>query len=184
MDYYLEITLLPDAEFKSTVLMNVVYTKLHKAIHDLHATDIGVSFPKYQVNLGNVLRIHGDLIVLGKLHRQSWLGGISGYCTQSEITAVPPVTKYRTVSRKQSNMSHAKLQRLIKRGSISEDSVKSYCDKMLTKELGNPYLELQSGSNGHRHRRYIKFGDIVDSPVLGEFDSFGLSKTATIPWFD
>ncbi|MBL1320922.1 MAG: type I-F CRISPR-associated endoribonuclease Cas6/Csy4 [Methylophaga sp.] len=32
-------------------------------------------------------------------------------------------------------------------------------------------------------RRYIHFGEFLEQPVLGEFDSFGLSKTATVPWF-
>jgi CRISPR-associated endonuclease Csy4 len=54
---------------------------------------------------------------------------------------------------------------------------------MFQKGLDNPYLELESGSNGHLHRRYIVFGELMDKPMSGEFDQFGLSKTATIPWF-
>lgn len=54
---------------------------------------------------------------------------------------------------------------------------------MFSQGLDAPYLELQSASNGHRHRRYIEFGELLDAPVRGEFDSFGLSKTATVPWF-
>jgi len=54
---------------------------------------------------------------------------------------------------------------------------------MFTQGLDNPYLELESGSNGHKHRRYIQFGELLDAPVKGEFDQFGLSKVATVPWF-
>ncbi len=54
---------------------------------------------------------------------------------------------------------------------------------MLRTELDNPYLELKSGSNGHRHKRFIKFGEIKDAPIKGSFDTFGLSKTGTVPWF-
>ena len=80
-------------------------------------------------------------------------------------------------------MSPAKLKRLFKRGSITDDEVKQYKVKMFAKGLDNPYLEIVSGSNGQRHRRYIEFGPLLDNPVEGAFDQFGLSKTATIPWF-
>ena len=54
---------------------------------------------------------------------------------------------------------------------------------MFTKGLDNPYLELVSTSNEHTHRRYIQFSGLLTEPVDGEFDQFGLSKTATVPWF-
>ena len=80
-------------------------------------------------------------------------------------------------------MTEAKLRRLIKRGSITPESVKDYKVKMFEKGLDNPYLELDSTSSGHKHRRYIAFGELLSNPLKGDFDSFGLSKTATIPWF-
>jgi len=49
--------------------------------------------------------------------------------------------------------------------------------------IDNPYLELESASNDNKHRRYISFGELSDTPISGEFDTFGLSKTATVPWF-
>jgi CRISPR-associated endonuclease Csy4 len=54
---------------------------------------------------------------------------------------------------------------------------------MLSQSLDNPYLELESTSNGNKHRRYLEFGQLLGNAVVGEFDQFGLSKTATIPWF-
>ena len=183
MNFYLDIRMLPDPEFKSKVLMNAIYTKFHKTLYDLQATDIGVSFPDYQSTLGNLLRLHGTVEALDKLQCQNWIGGMSGYCQQSEIKPVPKDTGFRTVSRKQPTMSPAKLRRLIKRGSMTEEQAREYKTKMFSKGLENPYLELTSGSNGQRHRRYIEFGPLLDSPVEGVFDQFGLSKTATIPWF-
>lgn len=184
MDNYIEITLRPDAEMPLNWLMNAIYTKFHKALHDLGSTSIGISFPKCKVTLGNTLRIHGSDKNLSALHQQDWLGGMKGYCKVSDITAVPESVKHCTISRKQTTMSGSKLRRLIKRGTISEEEAKQYRAKMFSKGLDNPYLELQSASNSHRHRRYIEFGELLDHPVIGEFDSFGLSKTATVPWFD
>ncbi len=80
-------------------------------------------------------------------------------------------------------MSEAKLNRLIKRGSISQDETGQYRLKMSTKALDNPFLELKSVSNGHKHRRYLQFGELSEHATEGEFDHFGLSKTATVPWF-
>ena len=183
MDKYIDIRLQPDAEMPVNRLLNNVYTKLHKALHDLKSTNIGISFPKYEVTLGNVLRIHGDKSSLNDLQGLNWIGGMSGYCEVGEIKSVPAAVQFRVISRKQTTMSPAKMRRLLKRGSLDEEGVKTYKAKMFTKGLDNPYLELVSGSNGYKHRRYIEFGDLADEPVSGEFDHFGLSKTATVPWF-
>ncbi len=183
MNHYINIFLLPDPEFPATVLMNSIYTKLHKALHNLKSTTIGVSFPRYQTTLGNLLRIHGTISDLNDLQGFDWIGGMRGYCNVSEALPVPDETNYRTVSRKQTNMSQSKLRRLIKRGSIKGDEIKQYKEKMFISGLDNPYVELLSGSNGKKHRRYIKFGELLDHPALGEFDQFGLSKVATVPWF-
>jgi len=183
MNYYIDVLIKPDAEMRLNVLLNTCYTKLHKAFCDLRSSDIGVSFPNYKLYLGNVLRLHGTAEALDKLQCLNWIGPMNGYCQQSDIQPVPADVKFRTISRQQPTMSAAKLKRLIKRGSITEEEAKNYKSKMFTAGLDNPYVELVSGSNGHRHRRYIEFGPLLDSPVEGSFDQFGLSKTATIPWF-
>jgi len=183
VDYYIDVQLNPDAEMRENVLLNKVYTKLHKALFTLKSTDIGISFPKYRIMLGDVVRIHGGRDRLMALQDLNWLGGLIGYCEVSDITPVPVQTKFRTVSRKQSNMTESKSRRLIKRGTLLQEEVKGYKAKMFAQGLDNPYLEMESGSNGHKHRRYIQFGELLGTPVSGEFDQFGLSKQATIPWF-
>ncbi len=183
MNHYIDVLIKPDDEMRKNVLLNKVYTKLHKALFTLKATDIGISFPKYNVILGNVIRIHGTETKLAELQATNWLGGLSGYCDVSAIQAIPNDVSHRTISRKQSNMTEAKLRRLIKRGSITQDEIKGYKAKMFQQGLDNPFLELESTSNGHKHRRYLVFGEPSESMTLGEFDFFGLSKMASIPWF-
>jgi CRISPR-associated endonuclease Csy4 len=183
MNHYIDVLIKPDAEMRENVLLNKVYTKLHKAFSELKSNDIGVSFPQYKILLGYVIRIHGSEKNLQSLQQCNWLGGLIGYCDVSTIQTVPEQVQYRTVSRIQTNMSPAKLKRLLNRGTISEENIKQYKAKMFQKGLDNPYLELESTSNGQKHRRYIAFGDLVDQPSDGSFDHFGLSKTATIPWF-
>ncbi len=183
MNHYIDILIKPDAEMRENLLLNKVYSKLHKALVDLKSNDIGVSFPQYEIILGKVLRLHGSEVKLSELQEPDWLGGLKSYCNISAIEPAPSEAHYRTVSRKQLNMTEAKLRRLIKRGSINDSELKTYKAKMFTKGLDNPYLELQSSSNDHKHRRYIQFGELSAEPVEGLFDQFGLSKIATIPWF-
>ncbi|MBB1291299.1 type I-F CRISPR-associated endoribonuclease Cas6/Csy4 [Pseudoalteromonas sp. SR44-8] len=40
-----------------------------------------------------------------------------------------------------------------------------------------------SGSTEQVHRKFFAFSDLKDKPIDGKFDSYGLSKVATIPWF-
>ncbi|SFD62176.1 type I-F CRISPR-associated endoribonuclease Cas6/Csy4 [Pseudoalteromonas denitrificans] len=183
MDYYFDIKIVPTTELRENVLLNKVYAQLHKALGRLTSDAIGVSFPDYNLLLGKTLRLHGNEAMLNDLQGLNWLGELSTNCKISAIKPVPNNVMYRTVSRKQSNMTQSKLNRLIKRGSISPDEVKAYKAKMFTKGLDNPYLELTSDCNGHFHRRYFQFGDLLEKPVAGQFDLFGLSKQATVPWF-
>ncbi len=184
MNHYINIQIKPDAEMRENLLLNRVYTKLHKALHTLKATDIGISFPNYKVKLGDVIRLHGGEARLTELQATNWLGGLMGYCDVSEIQPIPENVKYRTISRIQSNMTASKLRRLIKRGSIAAEQANQYKAKMFSQGLDNPYLELESSSNGNKHRRYLEFGKLSDTAVVGQFDQFGLSKIATVPWFD
>lgn len=183
MSHYVDIALLPDAEISVSVLMNAVYSKLHKALCDLRSTAIGVSFPRYEVTLGNLLRIHGAEADLARLQQVNWLGGMAGYCSVSAVLAVPNGVKFRTVSRKRSTMSQSKLRRLVSRRDIADEDVKRYKVKMLETSLVDPYLELTSASTGQKYRRHVEFGPLLDEPVAGVFDQFGQSRAATIPWF-
>lgn len=183
MDCYIEIKLKPDAEMRENVLLNMVYKKLHKAFFDLNNISIGVSFPDYQIMLGKRIRLQGTTSDLENLQSQNWLGALAGYCDISELKKIPEQVQYRVISRKQSSMTKAKLNRLIKRGTIQPEKIREYKAKMFSMGLDNPYVELESNSNGHKHRRYIEFGPLLDKPVDGQFDQFGLSKTATVPWF-
>ena len=126
MDFYIDIQVKPDAEMRENVLLNKVYSKLHKALFSLKSTEIGVSFPKYKVLLGNVIRLHGTEPRLSELQNTDWLDGLSGYCQVTPIQAVPDNVAYRNISRIQSNMTEAKLRRLISRGSISTEEIKKY----------------------------------------------------------
>jgi CRISPR-associated endonuclease Csy4 len=183
MGHYIEVKLKPDVELRANVLLNKVYTKFHKALFDLNSSAIGVSFPDYQLKLGSRMRIHGEQAELEKLQSLNWLGELTGYYVVTDIRKTPEQTQHRVISRKQSNMTQAKLNRLLKRGTIAPEQTRQYKAKMFSQSLDNPFLELESSSNGHMHRRYLAFGELQAESVTGQFDYFGLSNQATIPWF-
>lgn len=183
MEYFIEIKLQKNKDLKPNVLLNSVYANLHRRLYDLDAKTIGICFPDYRVILGSRLRVHGSLQDLTTFQSVDWLGELKKYCAVSDIEKVPQDVQYRTISRIQSTMSLSKLRRLIKRGTIKEDDAKKYKVEMLKKGLDNPYVELVSASNGKLHRRYFQFGELQSERVSGEFDVFGLSKEATVPWF-
>lgn len=193
MTYYQDIELYPDNEIDIAFLRNKVYTKLHKAIFDLSATDIGISFPQSDKKLGCIIRIHSAQGRLNKLQNLNWLGGLSGYCKVGDILPVPDkVDGYLTVSRIRQNMSISKMQKRITHQKATgclktDDDIKAYEKqykaKMFKTGLDNPYLELQSTSTGNKYRIYIAFGAIQKQPASGEFNKFGLSPTATVPIF-
>lgn len=184
MKHYIDIKLLPDEEIPIYFLRNKVYNKFHKARFDLPTTEIGISFPHYEARLlGDLIRLHGTDINLDTLQSKNWLAGLVSYCEVHSIRAIPKQVRHRTIARKQANMTEAKLRRLIKRGSIAEQDIKGYKTKMFQQSMANPYLELKSRSNGQLYRRYIQFGELRFKSVEGKFDQFGLSNTASIPWF-
>lgn len=183
MDYYIDLNLKPDAEMREAELGSKVFTKFHKALVNLNTNQIGISFPLVNIKLGKLFRIHGEQSVLNDLQGQVWLGGLSEYCKQSEILKIPEYVDYRVISQKRSNMSNAKLKRLIARGNIDEAGIKNYKVKMLNQGFDNPYLDIFSSSTGQTRRIFFVFSALKSEPTKGEFDTFGLSKTATVPWF-
>ncbi|SMN01325.1 CRISPR-associated protein, Csy4 family [uncultured Candidatus Thioglobus sp.] len=193
MNYYVDIKIQPDDEMRENVLLNKIYTKLHKTIYDLKATDIGISFPRANKKLGCIIRIHSTKNKLEALQAKNWLCGLSGYCKISDILLVPDkVDGYQTISRIRQNMSISRLQKKIahqkSKGYLkTDDDIRSYEKhykaKMLKTGLDNPYLELQSISTGSKYRLYITFGELQKTPVEGEFNRFGLSTTATVAIF-
>jgi CRISPR-associated endonuclease Csy4 len=183
MDSYIDIRLKTDAEMREAELNSKVFTKFHKALVTLNTNQIGISFPQVNLKLGSLFRIHGEASLLNDLQGLEWLGPLSGYCQLSDILAVPENTQYRVVSEKRSNMSAAKLRRLIARGTIDKEGEKRYKVKMLSQGFDNPYLDLFSSSTEQVYRKFFEFSEVKDEPSSGTFDTYGLSSTASIPWF-
>ncbi|MFJ4373621.1 type I-F CRISPR-associated endoribonuclease Cas6/Csy4 [Pseudomonas japonica] len=187
MDHYLDLKLRPDPEFPQTLLMNALLAKFHRALHDLRRNDIGISFPEVGQNarnLGTHLRVHGNAQALSGLQALDWLTGMRDHVDASDSLVVPAAVKYRTVSRVQvdSNPERAR-RRLIKRHGISEEEARQRIPDNAGKRCNLPFATLRSNGGGEVFRLFVRQGSLLDQAQEGTFSGYGLSGTATVPWF-
>ncbi|RAW98223.1 MULTISPECIES: type I-F CRISPR-associated endoribonuclease Cas6/Csy4 [unclassified Photorhabdus] len=184
MDYYFEIRVLPDLEFSQQDLMAALFAKLHRALGQLGNGQVGVSFPRAGKTLGNTLRIHGSSETLNDLQTLPWLKGLRDYTEVIDSQPIPQETKYRCVSRVQVKSSAERLRRrAIKKGWLTEEQARQRIPISKEQRSHLPFLSLKSLSSGQSFLLFVEQGPIEDKPTSGVFSSYGLSSSATIPWF-
>jgi CRISPR-associated endonuclease Csy4 len=184
MDHYLEIRVLPDPEFTTVALLEALFAKLHRALGRAGQGKIGVSFPNAGKTLGDRLRLHGTLAMLTALEAEQWRKGLRDYSECSEILPVPANVKHRRVQRVQIKSNAERLRRRsVRKGWLTEDEARERIptDKECRSSL--PFIRLKSLSTAQPFLLFIKQGALRDAPESGEFSAYGLSSTATIPWF-
>jgi CRISPR-associated endonuclease Csy4 len=185
MDHYLDIRLLPDPEFPAPILMNALFAKLHRTLVAQRAADIGVSFPAAQAShLGGVMRLHGSSARLNEHMAQQWLQGMRDHLDISGIAPVPETAAYCQVRRVQAKSSAERLQRryLKRHPDVDEKRVAELITAEKERRLALPYLRIRSGSSDQQFLLFIQQTPVT-MPQTGDFNSYGLSSTATLPWF-
>lgn len=187
MDSYLEISVLADLEFSSTILMNTLFGKLHRALAEHGNGEIGVSFPdvgKKGRLLGERLRLHGSKKSLEMLMNSDWMKGMKDYTDITGLQEVPAGAKARIVRRVQAKSSpERQRRRLISRKGISSEQAIQAIPDSAAEKLKLPYLVLTSQSTGQKFRLFVEHLAVQDQKVEGKFSAYGLSPVATIPWF-
>ena len=187
MDHHLDIVLRPDPEFPAHQLMSALYAKLHRALVKLGATCIGVSFPDVDTRaptLGGRLRLHGQLDDLVRLMQLDWLTGMRDHASVGTPSPVPADAPHRHLRRVQAKSSPARLRRrLMRRHDIDEATATQRIPDEAAELLQLPFIQLASASTGQTFRLFIVHGPIVDEAQVGPINAYGLSQTATVPWF-
>lgn len=169
--------------------MGALYNKLHRALFDLEANNIGVSFPlrKHGVSartLGGHLRLHGTQASLEQLMAITWLTGMRDHVSVSDVLAVPANAKHINVVRKQFNTgSPSRAKRYAKRHDISEEAARQIYDKVAEKRIELPFVQINSRSTQQRFCLFIEHGKPQEKAEAGTFNHYGLSSNATVPWF-
>ncbi|GGC95279.1 type I-F CRISPR-associated endoribonuclease Cas6/Csy4 [Vreelandella lutescens] len=189
MDYYIDIRLRPDPDFPEAMLMGALYNKLHRALFDLQAADVGASFPghKHGVRartLGDHLRLHGTQTRLQQLMNADWLTGMRDHTHVSEVIVVPKNAQHINVVRKQFNTgSESRAKRYAKRNGISEEEARKIYAKVAARRIELPFVQINSRSTQQRFSLFIEHSKPQESSVVGAFNHYGLSSNATVPWF-
>ncbi len=192
MKFYLDITLLPDAEANLGFLWQKVYGQLHLALVEMKTadgnSDIAVSFPGYDGKifpLGNKLRLFASTQAkLQQLDIGKWLNRLTDYCHCTSIKEVPQsVSTFARFQRVQfdSNVERLARRRAKRKGETFEEAMKHF-DGFKEQESKLSFINMNSLSKNERFRLFIK-KEMVEQAEPGEFTCYGLSKTATVPWF-
>lgn len=168
-------------------LFGTLYDRLHMALVQRHADDIGVSFPGYSLQprtLGASLRLHGTEESLARLMETDWLRGVRDHVHIGVIAPVPGDARHRTVQRRQFKTSADRLRRrrARRKGETVEQAARAI-PTSVERRPNLPFAQLRSRTTGQRFSLFIALGELTDVPVPGRFNSHGLSRTATIPWF-
>lgn len=184
MDHYIEIRLKPDPEFLASILMNALFAKLHRALAEKGNGQVGISFPKANKSLGDIIRLHSTQEALQQLRLSYWIQGLRDYASASNIQSIPSICQHRNVKRIQVKSSPIRLlRRSVKKGWISEEEAEQRFNKSKERRLKDPFIQLKSQSTGQAFRLFIRHGPLTDHPKKGVFSAYGLSHQATIPWF-
>lgn len=187
MDSYIELQLLPDPEFPTNTLMNALFAKLHRGLVSNGEGRIGVSFPDVEqkgIGLGARLRLHGTAADLERLMSANWLQGMRDHLLCSPLSSVPANAAYRVVQRVQAKSSpERERRRLIARKGVSVESAVQAIPDSAAEMLRLPYVLLTSQSTQQQFRLFVEHLPVQKDAVWGTFSAYGLSSTATVPWF-
>ena len=187
MNHYIDIRLRPDPELASHHILAALYTRLHHALVNLQATDIAVVFPRYDIDqytLGNHLRLCGPEAALVQLLATQWLHGIHDHVSVTALRAVPAHVTHRTLRRLQVKSNPERLRRrLMKRHTLTEVQARERISDRVAQRTSLPFVALRSASSGQLFRLFLELGPEEPQPCTGSFNTYGLSATATIPWF-
>lgn len=210
MNYYQEVTLLPDAEISLGFLWQNVFQQVHIALVEnkepTNHSAIAVGFPDYRkmnFPLGSKLRLFAkDREMLEKFNIQKWLGRLEDYVHIKGIKAVPDEATYVSFVRKQVKSPERIERDMQKKAQLwAEKSGRSVEDCLVELEKNKPtahcdlpFIYLHSQQTKQRTPdKSSKFPLFIEQRVqvqaqVGRFDCYGLSAKsdshlATIPHF-
>ncbi|PCJ39524.1 MAG: type I-F CRISPR-associated endoribonuclease Cas6/Csy4 [SAR86 cluster bacterium] len=190
MKHYLDITLLPDAEANLGFIWQKVFQQIHIALAENKLPNgnsaIAVSFPEYsdKFPLGSKLRLFSPTVeILEQLNVNQWLNRLSDYTHCTSIKEVPESVAHTRFKRKQFTTNpHRLARRRVKRKGGTLEEALQYYATFEDKESKLPFINMNSLSGESKFRLFIDKEEAAE-PVQGEFNCYGLSKTATVPWF-
>jgi CRISPR-associated endonuclease Csy4 len=104
------------------------------------------------------------------------------------LSSTPATDQHRVVRRVQVQSSPERVKRrlvkrLMMREGIAEDQAVARVVVKPAEFLQFPFVTLQSSSTRQHFRLFISHEPVQQNAVVGTFSAYGLSTTATVPWF-
>lgn len=194
MNYYLEITLLPNTDLNLFSLWSKVFQRIHLGLVEMQDEQgripVGVSFPEYVTGekysiLGSKLRLFADdEATLSRFNVSQWLARLSDYVHCTGIRPVPEkIMGYAVYQREQPKTSNERLaRRYAKRHSVDYDTALERYSAMTHKTIATPFIRLKSLSGDQEFCLWIKKTLVAELPGT-TFSSYGLSAASSVPEF-
>lgn len=193
MNYYQDITLIPNEEIPLYFIWEKLYQQLHLVLVEQlenGKSKVGVAFPKYNKKdrcLCNKLRLLAlekpDLVAL---NLDKYFNRLSDYTHRTSIKDVPTdkVTGYAFFKREQVKSNHKRLarRRASKMGISNEQALDFFTEKGIKRSQA-PFIYLNSQSSGERYPMFIVMEETTLPSNNAKFNSYGLSSVSTVPIF-
>jgi len=192
MKHYIELTILPDLETPLFFLLEKVYQQLHLSLVERQTNDgkvnVGITFPEYNIEnhqIGSKLRlVSSSKEELESLNINQWLSRLNDYLYITAIRDIPEkIEGHVFFSRMQPKNNNARLaRRMVKRKGISYEEALSHFQSREKSMSKLPFINMKSQSTNNKFQLFIEKSE-SDKKVAGSFNSYGLSKITTVPWF-
>ncbi|WP_299009612.1 type I-F CRISPR-associated endoribonuclease Cas6/Csy4 [uncultured Shewanella sp.] len=209
MNYYQDITLLPEVDISLSFIWPKVFQQVHIALVDnkldKNQSAVAVSFPEFKQTrfpLGAKLRLFAtEQHQLQQLNIANWLNRLDDYVHVKGIKAVPDPVKYVCFSRKnvksperiEKDMQEKAKRWSDKSGLSMAESLQQLAKTKPQANCDLPFIFLHSQETKRRSpdksSQFPLFIQMerVNEPLFGAFDCYGLSgkgsQIATVPWF-
>lgn len=203
MNFYQEITIIPQAEITPYFIWSKFYKQLHLAFveqkDDRNKVCFGVSFPEYHLDdekqfgiLGTKLRIFSDSESdLQALNLSNWLNRFLDYVHISSIREVPKSIKsYATYSRKQlkgekrlEERFNQKVEYYSKLHNVSLEEAQKRYEKRSPEPISLPFIQLESLTTKQSFKLFIERRLFDEPTAKNVFSTYGLSTESTVPEF-
>jgi CRISPR-associated endonuclease Csy4 len=194
MNYYQELSLLPQEEINIHFLWSKVFQQIHLGLVEMQDGKgqvlIGISFPEYAVGekysvLGGKCRLFAqDEATLAQFNAAKWLARLSDYVHCTSIRSVPEELKgYAVYQREQPKTNKERLaRRYAARHNVSYDEALLRYSGISKKSVTTPFIRLKSLSNNQMFCLWIKKNSVLE-PSGSTYNSYGLSARTTVPEF-
>ena len=195
MTHYQELTLLQHEDVPLFALWGKVYVQIHLALTELQAAlgagKVGVAFPEYRFDaeaqighLGRKLRVFADdAAVLQQLNLAQHLRRYADYVQLSAVAAVPAEHGLACYARVQvKSGAERATRRLIKRHPELNYETELARLQALSVHSLLPFIQLNSLSSKQAFRLFIAKSEATVVQT-GDFGTYGLSNSATVPDF-